>query len=156
MLGPEAQPGLTCDGRSQVTMFISVSLKKECSLRLAEPRVSHSSSTIPIFACTYSGPLSCPVRAEIVVGEEAARAVIRADEGCELAAGVVRAVVRLGRKQHDDAEALARWLAQLACQQLDDLRRPQELALEIDELASRAERARICLQDAKVTAGRKP
>ncbi|MFL5861970.1 MAG: acyl-CoA synthetase [Solirubrobacteraceae bacterium] len=37
---------------SQVTTFISVSLKSECSLRFAEPTVSHLSSTIPILACT--------------------------------------------------------------------------------------------------------
>jgi len=31
-------------------MFISVSLKKEWSLRFADPTVSQASSTIPIFA----------------------------------------------------------------------------------------------------------
>src|ERR1019366_980498 len=36
--------------RSHVTMFISVSLKNECSLRLADPTVSQVSSTIPILA----------------------------------------------------------------------------------------------------------
>jgi len=37
---------------SQVTTFISVSLKSECSLRFAEPSVSQRSSTIAIFAWT--------------------------------------------------------------------------------------------------------
>ena len=37
---------------SQVTTFISVSLKNECSLRLAEPIVSQASSTMPILAWT--------------------------------------------------------------------------------------------------------
>ena len=35
---------------SSITTFTSVSLKSECSLRFAEPTVSHRSSTIPIFA----------------------------------------------------------------------------------------------------------
>ena len=37
---------------SCVTTFISVSLKSECSFRLAEPTVSQRSSTMPTFACT--------------------------------------------------------------------------------------------------------
>jgi hypothetical protein len=37
---------------SAQTTFISVSLKRECSLRFAEPIVSQRSSTIPIFAWT--------------------------------------------------------------------------------------------------------
>ncbi len=50
MLGPEPQPCLARDRGSQVTTFISVSLKNECSLRLADPTVSQASSTIPILA----------------------------------------------------------------------------------------------------------
>jgi hypothetical protein len=41
-----ARPG------SWQTTFISVSLKSECSLRLAEPTVSHRSSTMPTLAWT--------------------------------------------------------------------------------------------------------
>jgi len=51
-----------------VTTFISVSLKRECSLRLAEPMVSQRSSTIPTLAWTYSEWLSVPLRQWIVTG----------------------------------------------------------------------------------------
>jgi hypothetical protein len=57
---------------SHVTTFMSVSLKNECSLRLADPTVSQASSTIPILACTYSGLVSPPLRATIVVASRRA------------------------------------------------------------------------------------
>ena len=52
MFCPEPQPGLARDGGVARTTFISVSLKNECSLRLADPIVSQASSTIPILAWT--------------------------------------------------------------------------------------------------------
>ena len=42
--------------------------------------------------------------------------------------------------------------AKLGGEDLDDLRRPQELALQVDELARRAQRARVGLEDAEVAA----
>ena len=53
VLGPQASGAWR--GRapaSQVTTSTSVSLNSECSLRFAEPIASHSSSTMPILACT--------------------------------------------------------------------------------------------------------
>ena len=52
MLGPESQPGAPARSGSWVTRFISVSLKSECSFRLADPRVSQVSSMIPTLAWT--------------------------------------------------------------------------------------------------------
>ena len=55
---------------SHVTTSTSVSLNSECSLRFADPIASHASSTIPIFACTYSGPERSPERDMIVVARK--------------------------------------------------------------------------------------
>ena len=53
VLGPQlAAACARASSGSWVTTFTSVSLKSECSLRLAEPTVSQRSSTIPTFACT--------------------------------------------------------------------------------------------------------
>ena len=75
--------------------------------------------------------------------EEAAGAVVGLDQHAELAARVVGAVVRL-RGQHDDeAELVVGGLRSLSREDLDDLGRPEELVLEVDEpLAPSAARAR--------------
>ena len=72
---------------SQVTTSTSVSLNSECSLRLAEPIASHSSSTMPILACTYSGPERSPERDRIVAarkfrGRRRRRPAGRASRAC--------------------------------------------------------------------------
>ena len=50
VLGPERSRVSRAMRGSQVTMFISVSLNSECSLRFADHTVSETSSTIPILA----------------------------------------------------------------------------------------------------------
>ena len=77
--------------------------------------------------------------------------VVGGSQHPELAAGRVRTVVRLCGQQHDDAKLVARRLAKLPREDLDHLWRPQKLALEIDRLASRAQRARVRLHNPKVT-----
>ena len=72
--------------------------------------------------------------------EEACVLVVRLDERGHLAARDIRAVVRLRGKQQDDSEVVARRVAELVREDLDDLGRPQELVLEVDELLGRAER----------------
>ena len=95
------------------------------------------------------------VRLEERAGEEAVRvaAVLRRPhEHAELAARVVAAVVRLRRKQDEDAEVGVRRLAQLPDEDLGQLGRPEKLALEIDEPLRRAKRALVALENRELTA----
>ena len=58
---------------------------------------------------------------------------VRGHETRELAARVVVAVVRLDRQHDDETELVRRRTAQLLLEDRQDLGRPQELVLEIDE-----------------------
>src|SRR4029079_15749785 len=71
----------------------------------------------------------------------------RGDEDAELSARVVAAVVRIRRKQNDGAEVVARRLAQLRREDLDQLWRPEELALDVDEPLNGAKRTHVALED---------
>jgi len=85
-------------------------------------------------------------------GEESACAVVGRGEDAELAARVVGAVVRARRQHDDEAERVGRRPAQLVGEDRDDLRRPQELALEVDEPLRAAQGAGVGLEDAEVAA----
>ena len=74
------------------------------------------------------------------------------DEATELTARVVLAALRLRRQKDDDSELVARRPAQLVLQHGDDLGRPQELALQIDERARAPQRTQVRLEDPEVTA----
>src|SRR5436190_3850250 len=85
-------------------------------------------------------------------GEEPPGAGIGLFEPADLAAAVVVAAVRMGRKNGDDAEVVSRRPAQLLGQDLDELRRPEKLALQVDEPLGRPQRADVALEDAEATA----
>jgi len=70
-------------------------------------------------------------------GEEAVVAVVRVDERRDLPPGDVGPVVRPGRQQHDDPEVVARRRVELLHEHVDDLGRPEELVLEVDEVLRR-------------------
>ena len=54
-------------------------------------------------------------------GEEALVVAVCRDEGCDLAARDVGAVVGSGREEHDEAEVVGWWVLDLVDQDLDDL-----------------------------------
>src|SRR5204863_396431 len=85
-------------------------------------------------------------------GEESAGAGVGHFEPADLAAGVLVAAVGMRRKNRDDAEVVSRGPAQLLGQDLDELRRPEELALQVDEPLGRPERANVTLEDAEAPA----
>ena len=66
-------------------------------------------------------------------GEEAVVALVGLDQRRDLAARDVRAVVRARRQQDDDPEVVGRRMRQLVGEDVDDLGRPEELVLEIDD-----------------------
>jgi hypothetical protein len=70
-----------------------------------------------------------------------------ARELSELAAGVVLAVVRLRREQHEQAKPVVRWMFELGRERVGDLGRPEELVLEVDEPLRRADGGEIRLED---------
>src|SRR5947207_2810475 len=82
-------------------------------------------------------------------GEESAGAGVGHFEPANLAAAVLVAAVGMRRKNRDDAEVVSRGPAQLLGQDLDELRRPEELALQVDEPLGRPERANVTLEDAE-------
>ncbi len=84
-------------------------------------------------------------------GEQPAGVVVGSDELSELAHRVVVPVVRLRRQQHDDPELVTGRPAELVGQQVDDLRCPQKLVLQVDEALGAADRAHIALEDAELT-----
>ena len=88
------------------------------------------------------------------------RAVVGGDEPAEHPARVVLAVVGLVREQDDDAEVVARRVAQLGLEDVDDLRRPQELVLEVDQplrrCAARGCRSRASRTRRAAARGRRP
>jgi hypothetical protein len=88
----------------------SVSLNRECSLRFADPTVSHASSTTHTFAWTYTAgrlPLGGPM-----VPASRRPWAIRLPEHTELTARVVVAVVGVRREHDAEAEIISRVLAQ--------------------------------------------
>jgi hypothetical protein len=80
-------------------------------------------------------------------GEEPSATTIRIGQVGEHAAGVLLAVVGLGRQHDDDPQAVARRTAQLLGEHSDDLGRPEELGLQVHQLAGRAKRPHVGLQD---------
>ena len=86
-------------------------------------------------------------------GEQPAGVVVGADQHAELAHGVVVAVVGLRREDDHDPELVARRVAQLVREQVDDLGRPQELVLEVHEPLRTADRAHVALEDPEVPGG---
>lgn len=88
----------------------SVSLNRECSLRFADPTVSHASSTTHTFASTYTAgrlPLGGPM-----VPASRRPWAIRLPEHTELTARVVVAVVGVRREHDAEAEIISLVLAQ--------------------------------------------
>ena len=80
-------------------------------------------------------------------GEQASGPVVGHGQHPELPERVVLPVVRL-RRQHDhDPEFVARRVSQLVGEQAGDLRRPQELVLEVDEALGAGDRANVALED---------
>ena len=65
--------------------------------------------------------------------EEACGLVGCVNECRDLSARDVGAVVGTRRQEDEQPELVAGWVAQLVGQDRDDLRRPQELVLEVDE-----------------------
>jgi len=59
-------------------------------------------------------------------------------------------------QEDDDAEVVARRLAQLVLEDPDDLRRPQELVLEVDQVLGLAQRADVALEDRELAAREHP
>ena len=70
-----------------------------------------------------------------------------------MALGVVLAVVGLGREQDHQPKRIPRRGLELVGQEVDDLGRPQELVLEIDELLGLAQGARVGLEDPELAVG---
>ena len=60
------------------------------------------------------------------------------------------AVVRARGQHDDDAEVVGRRLAELGREHVDDLGRPEELALEVHEPPRGAQRAHVGLEDPEV------
>ena len=56
------------------------------------------------------------------------------------------------RQHHDHAEVVARRVAQLVHEHRDELGRPEELALEVDQPLGRAQSPQVALQDPEVAA----
>ena len=137
-----------------MTTFISVSLSSECAFRFAEPIVSQRSSTIPTFAWTYSGSSRPPDSERSVAARNRPAAVVGAGEHAELAAGVVGAVVRLRRQHDDEPEVGGRADRELVGEDRDDLRRPQELVLDVDQPLRGAQRPNVALEDRKSPRGK--
>src|SRR5436190_3107040 len=74
-------------------------------------------------------------------------------EDAELPSCVLRPVHRVRGEQDDEPELVGRWVSQLLCQYRDKLRRPEELALEIDEALCRAQGTDVALEEPEVAAG---
>ena len=81
-----------------------------------------------------------------------AGSVVGVGQNSQLATGRVGAVVGLGGEHHDDAELIGGRTAQLVGEDVDDLGRPEKLILQVDDLASRTERAHVGRQNSKVAA----
>ena len=79
------------------TTFISVSLKSECSLRFAEPIVSHAVVDDPDLGVDVHRVAQRSVACVDGAREQTSRAVVCLDQLCEHAAGVVAARVGLRR-----------------------------------------------------------
>ena len=139
---------------SWVTTFISLSLNIECSFRLAEPIVSQASSTIPTFACTYTGAPALTALEERARQE--AVSAVGIEEHAQLSTGVVVAGVRLGGKHDDQPEQVVGWVAQLVLEHRHDLGRPEELVLEVDEPARGTKRAEVRLEDRELASRQAP
>ena len=77
-------------------------------------------------------PVSTVARVERA-GQEPPGAGVRIGEHADLAAAVVVAVVGTRRQDGDDAKIVPGRVSQLLGEDLDQLRRPEELALEVDE-----------------------
>ena len=138
---------------SSVTTFISVSFNSECAFRFAEPTVSQRSSTIPTLACTYRRSSRSPLSERIVVASSrpapssaaASTPSCPSVSSCPLLALAgstitIRNSSRGGRRS-------------LSASSSDDLRRPQELVLEVDEALRAAERAHVALEDPVLAVG---
>jgi hypothetical protein len=80
-------------------------------------------------------------------GEEAPGACVRVGEHADLAAAVVVAAVGAGRQDGDDAKVVTRWPPQLPRQDLDQLGRPEELTLEVDQSLGGTEGAFVRLEN---------
>src|ERR1700741_4094545 len=79
--------------------------------------------------------------------------VVGVDEDADLAAGVVAPVVRARGEDDDDAEVVMRWTAQILREDGDELARPEELALEVDEPLGGAHGSQVALEDRELTRG---
>jgi len=77
---------------------------------------------------------------------------VRVGEHAELAARVVLAVVRLARKQDDQAELVAGRILELRLEDRHELGGPEELRLEVDQPLRGAQRADVRLENPEVTA----
>ena len=137
---------------SRRTTFTSVSLKSECSLRFAEPTVIQASSTIPTFAWTYT---------EFPPGWKSVQARKRASSAARFAASTstpscprVSSLPLFGfaRQDGDDPEVRVRWIDELVGEDRRQLRRPEELALEVHEPLGTAQRPHVALQDRELAA----
>jgi hypothetical protein len=71
-----------------------------------------------------------------------------------LRAGVVLSGVRPTGQHHDYTEVIGRRPAELVCEDVHDLRRPQKLVLQIDQVPGGAQRAQVLLDDAEVASRR--
>ena len=91
-------------------------------------------------------PRPCVERA----GEEALVAVVRVDQRRDRAARDVGAVVRARRQHRDDPEVVARRVAELVHEDRDDLGRPEELVLEVDEALGAPQRPPVRLEHAEL------
>src|SRR5207248_8626327 len=87
--------------------------------------------------------------------EEPAVPAVRSLEQGDLAAGVLFAVVGLRRQEHEQAELVRGRIAELRSEDLDDLRRPEELALEVDQRPRRAKCANVALEDLEFATGQR-
>jgi hypothetical protein len=153
MLGPQAQPRVA---RKPLVAQHDVHLRVVEERVLVEVRRSDGEPTVVDDADLRVHVHRPPTRSRLIerAREEAplvSAALGRIDEDSDLPARVVRAVVRMCGQQHDDAEVVARRLAQLAREDRDELRRPEELALEIDEALRRAQRAHVALGDGELS-----
>ncbi len=148
MLRPQAKSRRSRDTfGSSVTTFISVSWNSEWAFRFAEPTRQPTVVDDPDLRVHVHGIAEISRPRVDRAGEEAGRLVGCVDECGHLPARDVRAVVRPGRQQDEDAEVVRRRVPQLVREDGDDLGRPEELVLEIDEPLGRARARRVRLED---------
>ena len=148
MLGPQTQPGLAHELRvaaDDVELGV-VEERVLVQVRRAEgqPLVVDEADL-----CVDVDGLGGLVVAALVerAREQPSRSVVGLGEHPELAARVVGPALRPGREQDHETEVVRRRAAQLRGEDLDELGRPEELALEVDEAPGRAERAHVGLED---------